>query len=312
MARRRRIHRKGFCHHVMLRGAGGLPLFLDNSDRIRFCLYLQEACERHLFAVHGFCLMSNHIHLIMEPVNTSLSVCEHSFAARYAQYFNRRHNRRGYLYQGRFRSIIVENSAYLRRLIRYIHLNPVEAGLVAHPEAYKWSSAKAYNDLDCFTWLETDLILGHFSETATEARTQMIKYIEKGRIEGIANDRNEILSAVAAYGSREFLNECKHKDTEINVSNNEINSSEDHLKELLDKVCSSYDLQISDVLGSSKNKKMVDARSVLAVLPRINPKIVQKAMAKLLGKSEGSISRLAARAEQQSELISFARKLFEN
>jgi len=115
MPRKKRIWQPDMCHHVMLRGIDGIFLFHDDADRARFCLLLQEAAEVHHHRVHAFCLMGNHIHLILEPTShhKPLAACVHTFAFRYAQHFNKRYKRRGYLYQGRFRSILVEDGLYL-------------------------------------------------------------------------------------------------------------------------------------------------------------------------------------------------------
>ena len=119
MARKKRFFRLNSCHHIMLRGVNGHHLFLNDADRMRFCFLLQRATEKFNFNVHAFCLMTNHVHLIIEPTEYSLQDCIHLFSFQYAQYFNRRYNRKGYLYQGRFRSILVDDGLYLRRLIKY-------------------------------------------------------------------------------------------------------------------------------------------------------------------------------------------------
>jgi putative transposase len=93
----------------MLRGIDGRAIFVDDRDRCSFALFLQEASELHKFRVHAFCLMSNHIHLLLEPLQEALGAGIHRFTMRYAQHFNRRHQKRGYVFQGRFRSILVED-----------------------------------------------------------------------------------------------------------------------------------------------------------------------------------------------------------
>ncbi len=94
MARKRRIIVPGYCYHVMLRGNGGQVIFKNDADRIRFCLLLQYACESHGVAVHAFCLMSNHVHLLVQPKCKGLSAAMHALSFRYAQQFNRRYERR--------------------------------------------------------------------------------------------------------------------------------------------------------------------------------------------------------------------------
>jgi len=127
MPRPKRFTQFYSCYHVMLRGNAGQLVFFDDDDRIRFCLILQKAAEEYQFTIHAFCFMSNHVHLMLEPTTSTLSVGVHAFAGRYAQYFNRRHKQRGHLFQDRFRSILIEEGEYLVRLVRYIHLNPVRA-----------------------------------------------------------------------------------------------------------------------------------------------------------------------------------------
>ena len=151
MPRKKRVCRSNMYHHVMLRGIDGRPTFIDERDQNRFCLLLQEASELCFFRIHAFCLMTNHVHLLVEPKTKPLSSGVHRFSSRYAQYFNRRHKRRGYVFQGRFRSILVEEGSYLKRLVRYIHLNPVEANLTARPEQYPWSSYNAYFNKATYT-----------------------------------------------------------------------------------------------------------------------------------------------------------------
>ena len=115
MARRKRIILSGFPYHVMLRGNDDQPIFLEDSDRARLCLFIQYAIEKHRINVHGFCFMGNHIHLLVEPLTSELSAGIQSFASRYAQYYNRKYNRRGHLFQGRYKGVIVQHGVYFRR-----------------------------------------------------------------------------------------------------------------------------------------------------------------------------------------------------
>ena len=144
MPRRIRVWESGRCYHVMLRGIDGRDIFKDDKDRSRFCLLLQEASELHSFRIHAFCLMTNHIHLLLEPLESGLANGVHRFATRYAQHYNARHKKRGYVFQGRFKSILVEDGTYMKRLLRYIHLNPLEANLVSKLQEFHWSSHNGY------------------------------------------------------------------------------------------------------------------------------------------------------------------------
>ena len=92
MSRKRRVILPGYYYHTMIRGNGGKPIFHDGEDRTRFCLLLQYAKEKHDFRVHGFCLMGNHVHLLLQPNSTDLSGGMHALGFRYAQYFNKKYS----------------------------------------------------------------------------------------------------------------------------------------------------------------------------------------------------------------------------
>jgi putative transposase len=136
MARRPRFHTPSSTYHIMLRGNNGQDIFFSKSDRIRMCLLLQQCSERFDHQIEAFCLMTNHIHLAVRVSNTSISKFGHYLAFRYARYINKKYNRIGHLFQGRFKSVLVDDATYIKELVRYIHLNPVRAHLVSYPEQY--------------------------------------------------------------------------------------------------------------------------------------------------------------------------------
>ncbi len=294
-------------YHVMLRGVAGNNIFVDNRDRIRLCLILQAASEKHDFLIHAFCFMKNHVHLILEPKQSLLHECVHAFAFRYAQYFNRRHKRQGYLFQGRFRSILVDDGIYLKRLVRYIHLNPLEAFLVIHPEEYRWTSHRAYLEMDEYTWLTKELVLSRFAATRNEATQNFIEFIQSKA--EIKIDTLNIIKAfrTGVYGSEEFINDTSpmfEKTTTQTVP------KVIPLEDALVHVCNKFQVNLKDLCSSNKHKNIVDARSTLALLARIGrQKWNLQDVATLLNKNHGSISRLASRAKEESALINYVTSL---
>lgn len=133
MARKPRIHVCGGLYHVMLRGNGGQAIFSDDADRQGFCALVAEGVERFGHRIHAYCLMANHVHLAIRVGEASVSRIIQNLAFRYTRAFNRRARRVGHLFQGRFRSLLVDGNTYLFELVRYIHLNPVRSGLVRDP-----------------------------------------------------------------------------------------------------------------------------------------------------------------------------------
>ena len=147
MARPLRIEFPGALYHVTARGNARAPIFLEDADRQLLLATLGDANERHGWLCHAYCLMPNHYHLLLGTPDANLSRGMRQLNGLYTQRFNRRHDRVGHVFQGRFKGILVEREAHLLELARYIVLNPVRAGIVACAEAYRWSSLRATQDL---------------------------------------------------------------------------------------------------------------------------------------------------------------------
>jgi REP element-mobilizing transposase RayT len=163
MTRQWRIEYENALYHVMSRGNEQRDIVRDDHDRERFLEILGNMSWRHAVDVHAYVLMNNHYHLLLSTPRANLSRSMQWFSVTYTQYFNSRHKRSGHLFQGRFKSFLVENDAYLMQLSCYIHRNPVRAGIVNRLIDYSWSSYQAYAyDRNKTEWLETSLILSQF------------------------------------------------------------------------------------------------------------------------------------------------------
>lgn len=164
MARPWRIQYAGAYYHVLSRGNAGRDVFRDDVDRKVFLETLGEMCDRFGVEVYAFVLMTNHYHFLLQTGAANLSRAMQWFGVTYTRRFNNRHFRMGHLFQGRFKSILVESDAYVVELSCYIHRNPLRAGMVKRLIDYKWSSYPIYaygrSGPEC---LKTDLILSHFS-----------------------------------------------------------------------------------------------------------------------------------------------------
>lgn len=129
--------------HIIQRGNNRAACFRARSDYLLYLLHLKELARKFDCAVHAYCLMTNHVHLLLTPGAEDSLTLMRELGQRYVQYFNRRHGRTGTLWEGRFRSSIVESARYVLACYRYIELNPVRARLCEGPEAYEWSSHHA-------------------------------------------------------------------------------------------------------------------------------------------------------------------------
>jgi len=169
MARKQRIHYSGALYHVILRGNAQHDIFFEDCDRYRFYLLLQTIVEKFGCRVHAFCLMTNHIHIAIQTGEIPLSRIMQNLSFRYTTWINRRMNRSGHLFQGRYKSVLVDADSYLLELVAYIHLNPVRAAIVIAPEEYPWSSHTAYFGKDCIPWLTTEQVLSMFGPRRRQA-----------------------------------------------------------------------------------------------------------------------------------------------
>ncbi len=164
MSRAWRIEYEGAYYHLLSRGNEGRDIFSEDKDRDVFLDTLGEMSERFEMDVHAYVLMDNHYHLLVCTRQPNLKKAMHWFGTTYTQRYNRQHDRSGHLFQGRYKSIIVQNDAYLLQLSYYIHRNPLRAGMVKRLADYRWSSYRFYGyGKKAPEWLTTELILSHFA-----------------------------------------------------------------------------------------------------------------------------------------------------
>lgn len=131
-------------YHVMIRGINRQNIFEEDEDRLCFMKILDHCKEISGFRLYAFALMSNHIHLLIEPSGEALNIAFTRIETRYAMWFNRKYQQTGYLFQNRFRSEAVETDQYFMTVLRYILQNPMKAGMESRPGSYRWSSYLAY------------------------------------------------------------------------------------------------------------------------------------------------------------------------
>lgn len=160
MARLPRYVIPGQPQHIIQRGNNRQVIFAVDADYQFFCDTLVEAATKHGLAIHAYVWMTNHIHLLATPeFDHSISKVLQSVGRRYVQYFNLTYRRSGTLWEGRYRATVVDSERYLLTLMRYIELNPVRAGRVAHPKDYPWSSYR--RNAQGESGLNADWLTGH-------------------------------------------------------------------------------------------------------------------------------------------------------
>lgn len=141
MPRKTRLYVAGVPCHVIQRGNNRGACFFAEQDYLFYLDVLADACQRHRVALHAYVLMTNHVHLLLSPDDASgIPLLMQSVGRRYVQYVNQTYRRSGTLWEGRYKASLVDADSYLLACYRYIEMNPVAAGMVDHPAAYRWSS----------------------------------------------------------------------------------------------------------------------------------------------------------------------------
>ena len=189
MTRKRRVWYPGAIYHVMSRGNRKKNIFEDVEDYVRFLDIVQDAQEMYGFTVHAICLMTNHFHIEIETSEVALSRIMQRIKSLYAEDFNYRHHYSGHLFEGRYNACLILNDRYFLEVSRYIHLNPVKAGMVREPAAYEYSSYGAYAPCDedrpfgkvgkmIEDLVDRSRILHMLADSQVEAREQYRLFVE--------------------------------------------------------------------------------------------------------------------------------------
>jgi REP element-mobilizing transposase RayT len=209
MGRPLRIEYPGALYHITSRGNERRKIFLDAYDRGKFLDILRDYHDRFGILLHSYVLMDNHYHLIIETPSGNLLKVMHGINSGYTGYFNRRYKRSGHLFQGRYKAILVDKDIYLVELSRYIHLNPVKAGMVEKPAHYRWSSYRGYIGMrKNEEWVEYAWVLGQFGESGKSSRQKYREYTEK-EIEQKGKNPFDNLWGQVVLGGKEFREHVK-------------------------------------------------------------------------------------------------------
>jgi REP element-mobilizing transposase RayT len=181
MARPLRIEYPGAVYHITSRGNEKKAVFKSDQDRINFLNTLQHVNKRYNWICHAYCLMDNHYHLLIETPDGNLAIGMRQLNGVYTQLFNKLHGRTGHLFQGRYKSILIQKDSHLLEVCRYVVLNPVRAKMVETPEAWEWSSYRATAGRErphpCLT---IDWVLGQFSGKRGKAEKDYRQFVRWG------------------------------------------------------------------------------------------------------------------------------------
>jgi putative transposase len=175
LPRRPRAWLPGAKYHITSRGIRKMSLFEDDEDRYKFLHLIEETRYTYPFILHTYCLMTNHIHLQLETINTSPSAIMSNLNTKYAKYFNKKYQYSGHVFDKRYNGELIDSADYELDVSKYIHLNPLKAGLVDKLEDYPWSSYRAYVYGEKNPLIEMTQIFSYFPEPQAAHYEQFVK-----------------------------------------------------------------------------------------------------------------------------------------
>lgn len=293
MARKPRIHYQGAFYHVILRGNGKQDVFFDDKDRCRFYLLLQEGVERFRIRIHAFCLMTNHIHLVLQVHDLPLPRFMQNLSLRYTRWVNWRHNRTGHLFQGRYKAVLVDGDSYLLELVRYVHLNPVRAGFTKSPVDFRWSGHGAYCGKETIPWLCSEMTLGMLSGKKSKAIRAYEAFVRDGLGEGRkAEFHGEGTGDSRIFGDDDFVlklaYEGKKMSDMVTVDN------------VISAVCCRYGLKPDMLALPGKNRALSHARGMAAWIVQDLTSCSLTELGRRTGRDISTLSAIAARLQART------------
>lgn len=323
MPRQSRIDAPGALHHVMIRGIDRTVIFRNDEDRESFLDRLGGILMGSSTPCYAWSLLSNHAHFLFRTGKIPIARVMRKLLTGYAVTFNRRYRRHGHLFQNRYKSILCEEDVYLQELVRYIHLNPLRAGLVHDLRelgSYAYSGHSVLVGKKKRSWQDRDYVLRYFGHTEREAKTEYVSYVS----EGVGEERRPELvggGLLRSVGGWKGLKELRDSGERVKADERILGGSEFvervlreseeewerrsllrkrgmNLRWLLKKVAGHFGVDTESLESGSKVPTIAKARAVLCYLGVRKIGLTSVSIATELGISQSAVSRAIARAPE--------------
>jgi REP element-mobilizing transposase RayT len=330
MPRKARIDAPGAIHHIICRGIEGQNIFWDDTDRIDFLQRLGKILPETNTPCYAWALLPNHFHLLLKTGYIPIATVMLRLLSGYAGRFNRRHRRSGHLFQNRYKSILCQENKYLLELVRYIHLNPLRAKIVATLEQLEDHSFCGHGILMGFRkcdWQEVDLILSLFGKKVSAARKSYRAFIEKGIARGkrpeltggglirslggwsviksLRNLQIHLKGDERILGDSDFVESVLKAQDEQLEQRYKLQAQGYDFEKVVSRVAEVFDIKADQVLIASKQPQRVNSRSLVCYWAVKELKMKTTAVAKLLSITQSAVTK----AVQRGEKLAFENKL---
>jgi REP element-mobilizing transposase RayT len=335
MPRRARIDAPGALHHIIVRGIDRTNIFRDDTDCENFFARLSRLLTESSTPCLAWALMGNHVHMLLRTGRVPISTLMRRLLTGYAQQFNRRHRRQGVLFQNRYKSILCEEDAYLRELVRYIHLNPLRAGTVQDIEALRVYSRCGHSALMGKVgreWQDIEYVLRLFGGKPRQARRAYERFVAEGvnqgqrpelvggglirsaggwsAIKALRNTGMRIMGDERILGSADFVQSALEQAQEQYEKKTLARAKGLELETLIDRVTILLDLVPADVCRAGRQRTIARARAIISLLAIEYLGISGREVSLRLNLSPSAVSKLLQRGREDKLTEKLAGTLF--
>lgn len=292
MPRKARLDALGALHHIMVRGINKTDILSDAKDKKMFIERLGAAVIEGQCAIYAWAVMDNHSHILFRSGKQGISEVMRKVLTWYAQYYNRRHNRTGHLFENRYKSILCEEDRYLLALVRYIHLNPIRAKVVSSLEEldnYPWTGHRMIVRKEN-KWMDIEHVLAQFGETRRQGMREYRRFMTEGLTMGKQPEltggglirslggwsqvlsqqrkRQREESDERILGSGDFVNAVLKEVEERQIRQIKLRNAGKTMQELVEEECDRRHISVAELKNGSRRSKVSETRMVIAHLCR--------------------------------------------
>ncbi len=294
MVRKVRIHYPGALYHVMVRGNNGEHVLSKEIHKKKYLDIIISCKEKLDFTIYAYCIMDNHLHLLIQVADDLLSKIMQKIQQVYTQWFNRKYNRTGHVFQQRYKALLCDKDNYLLQLIRYNHNNPVKANLDEGIE-YKWSSHLNYMGKKTSDIVGESYILSIFSQNKNKAIKQYLQFMNQNETELLYVNTDE-------FDPHNLVTNNKNKQQTKNMN----------IDKIIEEVCINEHVTIEDITKKTRIQKISDIRKAIVLLSEKYGCSSNKIMSEKLNLSSSMISKIKSGDSKGTSYVEEIIKRWEN
>ena len=288
-----RIEYPGAVYHVICRGNNRQAIFRDDADRKRYLEKLSLYCQEKNVDLLSYCLLSNHVHLLVETPKGNLSKMMQAFQTSYTVYFNKRHGRTGHIFEQRYKARVVDKDNYLLQVSRYIHLNPVSARIVKRPQDFRWSSYGSYLKGKGLTALKTESVLANFNGSTSRQLRQYRDYVEGDGSEKTRNPAPEVIKQIF-IGDEDFAAAIRRKGNRPSVREGHYS-----FQQMVAAVSAVTGVEREEIRTPERSERIQRSREMLCYIARRYGEVGLQELARFLQVKELSTASHAVRRAEE-------------